>query len=165
MIRHTFVRSTFLFLTTLAFAACDDDGTGPGDIGDGNGDDQIGEFTASISGDVSESATGGTFFSVDESGSWGIFLGGEETDDSAVWLFGEGGRPGTGTHTFDVDTDLGAFYVHGATGTAYFADAGTVTVTQSSTTRVTGSFQFTASDIEGGTVTVSGSFNAPNLAE
>ena len=163
MRRHTFMRSAFLFTTVFALAACgddDDNGTGP------DGNDDLGTLNASVTGDVSETVSGGAIFAEDPDGSWGLFMGGDEDDESAIWFAGEGGRPSTGTHAFDVNSeDVGAFYVHGATGNFYFAEEGELVITQSSDSRVVGNFEFTGVDLEGATVSVEGSFNAPNVEE
>lgn len=164
MRRHTFMRSAFLFTTVFAFAACgddDDNGTGPGN---GNGE-EIGELDAEVSGLVDETVTGGALIFVDADGSWTLAMGEQEDEDgSAIWFGGEGGRPTTGTHTFDLDSDWGAFYIHGPSGDLYLAEEGVLTVTHSSSSRLAGSFEFTAAHFEGtGDVTVEGSFDAVDV--
>lgn len=162
MRRHTFVRSMFLLATAVVFSACgddDDNGTGPG----GN---ELGSMSATVTGDVSESFSGTAFYSGDEVDGWGIYMGGEDETDSGVWIVGqEGARPTTGTHQLSMDGDVGGFYWQGSSEVFYFAEGGTVHITTSNSDRVAGTFEFTGSDLEGGSVVVEGTFNAPNIDE
>ncbi len=166
MRRHTFVRSTFVLITALAFAACGDDGDDcEGPTCPGGGDD-LGSLSATVSGDVSDSFSGEGFFAMDEDeDTWGIYMGGTDEDDSAVWFWGNGGQPGTGTHTLTLEGETGGWYVNGETGDFYYAESGTLTITTSNGNRVAGSFDFTASDLGEGEVTVEGTFSAPNWTD
>lgn len=166
--RHGLTRSTFVLITTLALAACG------GDEGDGDcegptcpgGDDDLGTMSATVTGDVSESFSGEGFFIADDvDNSWGFYLGDDDENASAIWFWGEGGRPGTGTRTLTLDGTTGGWYVHGGTGAFYWAESGTVSITTSSASRMVGSFDFTGTDMNGGEVSIEGTFNVPNWTD
>src|SRR5688500_6148408 len=174
MPRHTFARTTCLLLTALVFVGCgdddDDDTAGPGNetwpgpciISEACNGAQIGEVTASVSGDVNEPVTGGAVFTEEADGSWRLTMGIDWEGESGIYLAGDGGRPATGIYAFDAGTaELSAAYLHGASEALYLAEEGELVVTQSSPSRVTGGFEFTASDADGNVVTVEGTFDAP----
>lgn len=92
-------------------------------------------------------------------------MGGEGDGDSAVWFWGEGSRPGTGTITLTAEGENGGWYVNGDTDAFFWAESGTLTITTSNDSRVAGSFDFTGTDLEGGEVTVEGTFSAPNWTD
>ena len=154
----------------LTVSACGSDGP-TGNDGGGNG-----SFTGTISGDISMSVTGEAMFGTSATNnSFGFVLG---NDDAGI-IFGREttGLLGVGTHTvYDLvngdEADAPASQLVGVIGITSggtdhicFAQGGTVTVTSSTASRMTGSLNVTAECLAGEgqpprAVTIAGTFTA-----
>lgn len=172
---------TVATVTALTLVACggDDDGVGPDP-----GEEPVGSFSATISGDVSASLSGealhGETVIDDETGDqgWVAVMGFQETETtSAIMLVRLAGRPGPGTYSLDDLTsgegldasEWGAFVVVATGGQSIafsgFSTTGTVTITSSSADHVEGSFTIQATGFASGSqtelsVTAQGEFEA-----
>jgi hypothetical protein len=171
---HTFQvrRAAFVVATSavlsLVTAACGSDSIlGPG-VGTGN---------VSASGAVTTSGSGLALFQSISSGGSSIFQvvvvpvsAGQTT--SPVWqlqIANYSGRPAVGTYSLSplsassTDPTANFYYTTGATIDSYNSVSGQLVITSSSPSAVRGTFTFTATNVSGGTasVTVNGSFNAP----
>jgi hypothetical protein len=171
--RHP-VLATVLALAVLTACGDKKSPTGPGT---GTG---AGTFTATIAGDVSLTMTGQAFFwqeTVGAATEWGLILIPSTSNVSQVIeLWREsGGRPGTGTFSIANIDEAGpsaivaVVYVElGAESAAYFGStAGQISISQSSTSRMQGSFNMTAegfivtgSNMEEAAITVTAQFDA-----
>jgi hypothetical protein len=166
----------------IGTAACgDDNGTGP--------DDGLATatFTASVSGDLSSEFQGQAFFGEatdPETGDdyWVLILTtGSQNSGQTVYFGRRGARPGNGTSNLtdiedsDLDVEAGqifALYLDFTSQQSYgvFASSGgTLTVSESSGSKMTGTFsiQATGTSVQGQTpvevnVTITGEFNAQN---
>lgn len=171
------------FTAVLAFpltlAACGGgDSTGPDNGG------TAGSFSVSISGDITDSFDGQAFFGeatdpeTSETG-WVLWLTSTEaqTTGKAVYFVRQGSRPGTGTHSLaNLDDDsldqgqIGALifdHTSGSFPVSLFATGGSLVVTNSASSGMSGSFTMQATGVvfDGDEpsevdVTVTGEFNA-----
>lgn len=171
--------SGIAFALSVVLAACGGgDSTGPDNGG------TTGSFSVSISGDLTDSFDGQAFFGeatdpeTSETG-WVLWLTSTEaqTTGQAVYFVRQGSRPGTGTHSLaNLDDDsldqgqIGALvfdYTSGSFPVSLFATSGSLTVTSSSSSGMSGSFTMQATGVvfDGDEpsevdVTVSGEFSA-----
>jgi hypothetical protein len=165
--RAAFVVATSAVLSLVTAACGSDSILGPG-VGTGN---------VSASGAVTTSGSGLALFQSISSGGSSIFQvvvvpvsAGQTT--SPVWqlqIANYSGRPAVGTYSLSplsassTDPTANFYYTTGATIDSYNSVSGQLVITSSSPSAVRGTFTFTATNVSGGTasVTVNGSFNAP----
>ena len=137
--------------------------------------DELGQFTATVSGAVSAQLSGSADALGTASGTPGWALGMTALDGSGGISFVEEGmpRPSPGTYVLASALEHGGNAPNSQfTATVGFPPSsgfgsisGTLTITASSPTSVAGTFDFTAADPEdeSRTVSVTGSFNAVNV--
>jgi hypothetical protein len=174
--RHP-VLATVLALAVLTACGDKKSPTGPGT---GTG---AGTFTATVAGDVTLNMSGQALFWQETVGSateWGLVLVPSlDNVTQIIELWREaGGRPGTGTFAIaNMDEAgpsaiAGVFYAELGTDHAAFfgSTGGQLTISQSSTSRMQGSFSMTAegfiatgSAVEEGAVTVTAQFDASSF--
>lgn len=121
-----------------------------------------GTFTATFSGSASGSANGFAFFGV-ESGMWVLTMGNTTGTRAIQIVRGVGGRPGTGSFSvgnFDSDNYASLVLDGDPDAGGYYSTSGTVNITGSTSSLVTGTFTIQLENFDGGTVSLSGSFKA-----
>lgn len=158
-----------LLAAVLALGACEEGPAGP------EGTGSTGNFEATISGGFNANLSG-TALSGTQQGAYLIRL--DDTDvqglPGVIGLFRVAGRPPVGTFSVSTDQTATAAFIGiaitgqtaGQNGLAFQADSGSVTITQSSTSRVQGSFNLVGTGYRGVTpdstfaVTITGQFDA-----
>ena len=161
-------RRRALALTTLAFlslAACGSDSVGPGGLGSGS-------ITAT--GTVSTSGSGIAVFQSISSGGSSLFQVAIAplSQSASTWtlqIASYSGRPPVGTYQLSAlsgsSTDPTAtfYYTSGGNMQMFNSTSGQLVITSSSPSSVRGTFNFTGTDVSGGSgsVTAHGTFNAP----
>ena len=158
-----------LTLTILALfaltAACGGDSVGPGGLGSGS-------ITAT--GTVSTSGSGIAVFQSASSGGSSLFQVAIAplSQGATVWMLqiaSYAGRPPVGTYQLSAlsgsSTDPTATFYYGTSGNlqTFNSTSGQLVITSSSPSSVRGTFNFTGTDVGGGSgsVTAHGTFNAP----
>lgn len=162
---------SLLGITVLLTAACDDKD-------DPSGPQSDREYSATVTGALSESIEGPAFFGTDTSEGEPVFVIGlgSQASEHVIALVREGSaRPGVGSYDisdpFEVQGagDFTAIHIVGEGDVlvaSFIATSGTLTITESTTSRLRGTFQYEAEGFIGEdsedpvTVTVSGSFDA-----
>jgi len=174
--------SLLLVPSLLLAAACggSDKSTGPVDINDSS-------FTANLTGAVTRTVTGKAGFGVQTAGEnqgFGLVLGitsqGTGNPTNIFFFRDQGVRPANGTHTLgnvsdgaDVPAEQIAASIlidanGGASGTICMSTGGTLTITESSATRLKGTYTvqaecLTIGEEEPEVITATGSFNASGV--
>ena len=143
------LRATF-FLPLLLLVACDSSGD---DDGDGS---RLGNGSASVTGALTSQFSGSAVFTVseDQQGS-GFILLIADTDDPTedeptefVTVLRRGERPAVGTYDLEVDSTnvpvmiAGYYKASGSSETIVAGVTGTLTITESTSSRVKGSYEF-----------------------
>lgn len=175
MKKQSVLRILFFSLFLIPLAGCDsNEPDEPEDI--------IGSFSIEITGDVMQTISGGqaAFGAASDAqtgiSGFGLSLGnttGGTTAQSLI-ITRKGSRPGNGSHAitnFDLTTDADTigddeFIAVYSSGTdVFYANGGSITITESSDTRLAGSINITAESVlsENGQITISGSFTAIGL--
>ena len=120
-----------------------------------------GTFTATFSGGASGTTTGFAFFGV-ETGMLVLQMG-NNTGTRVIQIVREtGGRPGVGSFAvgdFDVSSTYASVSVDNNPD-GYFSTSGTVNITGSTTSLLTGTFTIQLENFDGATMSVTGSFKA-----
>ena len=146
-----------MLTAALLLAGCGSDGggaTGPMD--------DFGSFSVTVSGDLSTSASGEIVFHTgDIDPTWAVSMGSTEV---SLTIVRTSGRPGAGTYNLTTEDGENYALVGAQAGGVNFSGesvSGTLTITASSPSRVTGTFSFTAvSFIDELEIVVTGSFEA-----
>lgn len=161
-----------LLAVVLALGACEEGPAGPESTTD------TGSFEASISGGFTASLTG-TALAGMQQGSYLIRLDDSEVQGlpGVIGLFRLGARPTVGTYSVSADQNATAAFVGiaitgqtaGQNGLAFQADSGRVTITESTSSRVQGSFDLVGIGYRGVTpdstfaVRIAGEFDAADV--
>lgn len=161
-----------LFLAVLLVSACGGDGpgesgdpTGPGGDTNGPGSTTAGSFSAQVTGAENMSFTGNALFAVTSNGIFHVYLF-SGNPLATVWVKRLGDTPGVGSYPIDgMPYDGEEYWGEAAlTGSYYFSlptsAPGTLTITESSSSRLVGTLEFEGVDDEGQKVTVTASFQA-----
>ena len=146
---RAFARATALIFAGMLLAGCGDGGTEPSGSG---------SFTATLSGDVTGSKSGKTELT-DEAGDFGITMTAGTGASQVVFEMVMPADPDPDTYDV-VDGFFDATLYAAETDEEYYAVSGTLTITSSTATSVSGTFDLTMDGEFGGTVTFKGSFSA-----
>jgi hypothetical protein len=153
---------------TVMLSSCDSGGS---DGDDNNKNNSPGSFSATITGHVSASLAGVAVSTGSAgTGGWGIVFGPGKLETMTLVAAAED-RPSSGTHPIVAFNEtssttpeiefFGSVVLENGTA-SYSTKSGTLTITSSSSTRVEGSFNFTAERFVGQEITVTGTFSATN---
>jgi hypothetical protein len=152
--------SPLLVLATTFALACSD----PADPEDGA--DELGSFSATVSGAVSSSFTGAAFFSSTPQG-FTLLLTAASGPVAGIGVTRvSGGRPATGTHAIGSPSGSGQTWGSGYVGSSsnsYVSSSGSLIITGSTTSELAGEVQFQANGTFNGApgvVTVTATFRA-----
>jgi hypothetical protein len=157
----------------LSFSACD---SGGNDGGDDGGENNVFTANITITGDVEDSFSGFAAFAEDGDGNGGFLIFIYQGEFSVVpngrivAVGHDTASPSEGSFSINDDEFYGTYAsdLGSVSGTYISSDSGTLTISSSSSDRLSGSFSFTGELVQNtsvqGTATVSGTFTADHLA-
>jgi hypothetical protein len=132
-----------LVLSTIFFLACGSDD--PADPDDGGNNDQVGTFSAMVSGAANSSFTGSAFFASTPQGFTLTLTAAPGTVAGIGVTRVSGGRPPTGTHQIGSPASSGQIWGSGYVGNtsnSYVSSSGSLVISGSTTGELAGTVQF-----------------------